>query len=547
MKNKKFIEKAKQKHDNKYDYSLIDYNGSTKVIKIICKTHNNIFEQSPVDHLRGRMGCKLCNGKIIIDTNSFIKKSKEIHGDKYNYSLSKYVHSNLKVIINCPSHGEFTQLPSNHISGQGCPKCKGLKITEKKSLTTDKFINKASIKHNNYYDYSLVDYIHSKNNIKIICPRHGEFEQQAVAHLRGKGCVKCAIERTKKNLTKTKDEFITEAVKIHGKKYDYSLVDYINSHTKIKIICSKHGEFEQVPYDHITNHGCINCSTSVSSQETEINKFLIDSGIKTIQSSMSIIKPHQLDIFIPSHNIAIEFNGLYWHNELKLPNDYHLNKTELCKKEGIRLIHIFEDEWLNKKDIVKSRLKNILGLTTNKIYGRKCNIKEVSVKDSKEFLNSNHLQGSTNSNVRIGLYYNEELISIMLFNKPRLGIGADYNGYELTRFCNKLKTSVIGGADKLLQYFIKTYKPNKIKSYADRRWSEGNLYEKLGFNVLNINKPNYWYIIGKNRKHRFNFRKDKLKDDGFDMENHTEHQIMLNRKIYRIYDCGTISYGLIVK
>jgi len=259
---------------------------------------------------------------------------------------------------------------------------------------------------------------------------------------------------------------------------------------------------------------------------------------------MSIIKPNQLDIFIPSHNLAIEFNGLYWHSEQYKPNNYHLNKTESCEKQGIQLIHIFEDEWLFKQDIVKSRLLNIIGLTQNKIYARKTEIKEVLSLQSKEFLTKNHIQGSINAGIKLGLYYNDELVSVMLFNKPRLGIGTSYDGYELSRFCNKLNTNVIGGADKLLKYFIKSYQPNQIISYADRRWSQGNLYEKLGFELKVVNKPNYSYICGKIRKHRFGFRKELLKKEGFDTINKTEHQIMLDRGIYRIYDCGTKTYQL---
>jgi hypothetical protein len=261
---------------------------------------------------------------------------------------------------------------------------------------------------------------------------------------------------------------------------------------------------------------------------------------------MSIIKPHQLDIFIPSHNLAIEYNGLYWHSEEFLKNNYHLNKTIECEKQGIQLIHIFEDEWLHKQNIVKSRLLNILGLIKNKIYARKTEIKEISSIQAKNFLDNNHLQGFTNSTIRIGLFYDNELISVMLFNKPRLGIGSSYDGYELTRFANKLNTSVIGGASKLLKHFINTYQPKEIISYADRRWSQGDLYKKLGFIETHINKPNYWYVINKNRKHRFGFRKHSLKEKGFDI-NKTEHEIMLERGIYRIYDCGTITYSLINK
>ncbi len=325
---------------------------------------------------------------------------------------------------------------------------------------------------------------------------------------------------------------------------DKSQHEYFNSHTKVKIICPIHGEFEQVPYDHVTEHGCNKCTTSVSGIETEINDFILSKSIKTITSSMSIIKPNQLDIYIPSHKIAIEFDGLYWHSELHKDKNYHLNKTELCEAKDIQLIHIFEDEWIYKKDIVKSRLNNILGLTENKIYARKCIIKEVSSKNSKLFMDENHIQGYTNSSVKLGLYYNDELISLMLFSKPRLGVGVKHDGYELTRFCNKLNTNVIGGASKLLKYFINNYKPKQIISYADRRWSQGGLYERLGFNQISINKPNYSYIIGKTRKHRFGFRKDILIKEGYD-SNKTEHEIMLERRIYRIYDCGTITYKLI--
>jgi len=285
----------------------------------------------------------------------------------------------------------------------------------------------------------------------------------------------------------------------------------------------------------------VKCTSSISNKENDINDFLVSIGVETITSSMSIIKPYQLDIFIPSHNIAIEYDGLYWHSELYKDKNYHLHKTELCNRMGIQLIHIFEDEWLNKEEIVKSRLRNILGLTSELIHARKCEIRDVSASESKIFLDNNHLQGSISVSIRLGLYFNDELVSIMLFNRPRVGIGSKYDGYELSRFCNKLNTNVIGGASKLLKHFIKVYKPNEIISYADRRWSSGDLYEKLGFMLTHNNKPNYWYINNKKREHRFKYRKDKLIKEGFDKDK-SEHEIMLERGIYRIYDCGTITY-----
>jgi hypothetical protein len=416
-------------------------------------------------------------------------------------------------------------------------------FNKNKVLGNEEFIKRSKLKHGDKYDYSLVNYIDSKSKVKIICPIHGEFEQAAVSHVRGKGCKQCGTNTVRNKLKFDINKFIDNAKKTHGDKYDYSLVEYFNSHTKVKIICPIHGEFEQVPYDHVTEHGCNKCTTSVSSIETEINDFITSLSFDTITSSMSIIKGHQLDIYIPSKNIAIEFDGLYWHSELKKDKDYHLNKTELCEEKDIRLIHIFEDEWLNKQEIVKSRIKNILGITENQIYARKCKIMEIDNNTSINFLNDNHIQGSVNGSIRLGLFYNNELISLMIFNKSRLGIGKKHDGYELSRFCNKLNFSVVGGASKLLKHFIKEYNPKTIISYADRRWSQGDLYKSLKFKEISINKPNYWYIFGKHRKHRFGFRKDKLIKEGYD-GNKTEHEIMLDRGIYRIYDCGTITYKL---
>lgn len=479
----------------------------------------------------------------------FIQKCVDKFGNRFTYK--HYFDSKTKIDILCNEHNEyFKQTPAEHLRGKnGCIICqknrkKPKAIIQPKILGNTRFIEKSIKIHGDKYNYIMVKYEKSNIKVTIICPIHGIFEQYPYSHLRGKGCEKCGKLNATNKLTSNIIDFIDKSIKVHGDVYDYSLVNYKNSQTKVSLICDKHGVYEQLPYDHLCGHGCNKCTSSISKAEFEINNFILNLGLKTITSSMSIIKPNQLDIYIPSEKIAIEYNGLYWHSEEFINKNYHLNKTVLCENKNIQLIHIFEDEWLFKKSIVKSRLINLFGLTSNKIYGRKCLIKEISSNYSKAFLDENHIQGNINSSINIGLFYNNELVSLMTFNKPRLGIGTTYDGYELSRFCNKLNTSVIGGADKLLQYFIKIYHPKQIISYADRRWSQGGLYEKLGFIKTNINKPNYSYIIGKNRKHRFGFRKEILKKYGFDIKNKTEHQIMLDRGINRIYDCGTITYKL---
>jgi hypothetical protein len=490
---------------------------------------------------------KLINNKNNVkkELNVILNEMNDKHNYFYDYSLVDYKNNYTKIKIICPTHGMFEQSPRKHLSGQGCSKCGKEKTKNKLTKTNDSFKNEANIIFNYFYDYSLVDYENNNTKIKIICPTHGVFEQLPSNHLSGKGCIKCSYEKRGLNSRETYESFSEKSNLIHSNYYDYSLVEYETCKENINIICPKHGVFEVTPDSHINkSQGCVKCNIGNSKTQVEINYFLSTLGILFEDNNRVILNGKELDIYIPSHNIAIEFNGLYWHSELYKDNNYHLNKTIECEKQGIKLIHIFEDEWLHKQDIVKSRLMNILGLTSNKIYARKTVVREIDSTIAKKFCYSNHIQGYVNSKYKIGLYYDGELVSVMLFNLIRKNktILID-NQIELVRFCNKLNTSVIGGADKLLKYFIKTYKPKEITSYADRRWSQGDLYNKLGFTFVHHSKPNYSYIIGNNRKHKSNYKKSNLIKDGFDGTK-TEHEIMLSRSMYRIYDCGLKKYVL---
>ena len=289
---------------------------------------------------------------------------------------------------------------------------------------------------------------------------------------------------------------------------------------------------------------CNPISKNISGLEIELENFIKNNYDGLIKfSDKEIIKPLELDIYLPELKLAFEFNGLWWHNELNKENNYHLNKTEECEKNNIQLIHIFEDDWLYKKDIVKSIILNKLN-KSKKIWARKCQVKEISNNVYRDFLDNNHIQGYINSKIKIGLYYNNELVSVMGFGNYRIAMGkkkTNRGEYELLRFCNKLSTNIIGGASKLFKYFTEKYKPIEITTYADRCWSKGELYKTLGFNFVSKTQANYYYIIEGIRNFRFNFRKDKLIKQGFD-SNKTEHQIMLERGIYRIYNSGNLKF-----
>jgi len=245
----------------------------------------------------------------------------------------------------------------------------------------------------------------------------------------------------------------------------------------------------------------------------------------------------EIDIYLPELKFGIEFNGLYWHSNEFKENNYHLNKTLYFMKNGIRIMHIFEDDWDLKQDIIKSQIKNVLGLTENKIFARKCKIRELY--NIKNFLNENHIQGSDKSLIKLGLYFNDELISVMTFDNFEGRKKMEKDGWNLSRFCNKLNYNVVGGASKLLNYFIKNYNPLRIISYADRIWSEGNLYYKLGFKLISETNPDYKYIIENKRIHKSNFKKTKLNTQL------TESLEMKNRGINKIYDCGKLKFELI--
>jgi hypothetical protein len=298
---------------------------------------------------------------------------------------------------------------------------------------------------------------------------------------------------------------------------------------------------------------CVKCNpigSGSSGLENNVKVFLTSLNINNIIfNDTKILNGKEIDIFLPDYNIGIEFNGIYWHSDLFKTKTYHLNKTKLANDKGVKLIHIFEDEWMFKSDIVKSRIINLLKLTPNKIFARKCVIKELSNTECKEFLNENHIQGNVYSRYKIGLFFNDELVSVMTFGGVRSIMSSKntLSGYELSRFCNKLNTNVIGSASKLLNYFIKVYKPNRIVSYADVRWSgidpENTIYTTLGFTYKHTSKPNYWYVKNEFRYHRGNFTKQSLIKEGFDSTK-TEKEIMVERNYNRIYDCGHLVYEI---
>jgi hypothetical protein len=324
-----------------------------------------------------------------------------------------------------------------------------------------------------------------------------------------------------------------------------------------KLLCKKCGNhFEISKWNlHQRNESgfinpCTICSpigTAKSGLEDFIRSELDRNDINYEEKDRKILKGKEIDFLIPEFKIGIEVDGIFWHSNKFKDNQYHKVKTELAEEMGIKLIHVFEDEIVYKKDLVKSRIESILGIYKEKIYARKCQIREVDPTTANNFLEINHMQGRCGAKIRLGLFYKDRLVSLMTFGDMRKNLGKNKTEghWELIRFCNEKGVSVIGGASKLLSNFIEKNKPKKITSYCDRRWSDGKFYQKLGFSLEAKTPPNYWYFSTNDmkRQNRFKYRKDILVRDGYDPLQ-SEASIMHERGFFRIYDCGNFRFTL---
>lgn len=314
--------------------------------------------------------------------------------------------------------------------------------------------------------------------------------------------------------------------------------------------------------EYLTKADAQDCITrSRSLMEDTIADFItsLDNNIRIIHNDKTQIKPFELDLYLPDYNIAIECNPTCTHNSSFTdpwggkPKSrlYHQQKTDACNSKGIFLFHVFGYEWEYNKDVILSMISNILGKNPIKIYARKCDVREVSSKDARRFLNENHRQGNTNSKIRLGLYEDDKIVSIMTFGKFRATIGTGTEDlsdcWELSRFCSLKYTTVIGGANKLFNYFIKHYTPRRIRSFSDRAHTRGTIYSTLGFEEIRKSDPNYLWVYIKTNKgfHRYSAQKKNivkfLKDPSIDTSK-TEKEIMEEHKFAKVYDSGTITW-----
>lgn len=478
-------------------------------------------------------------------TEEIIELAKNTHGDFYIYDKTIYKGKRKKIIITCPIHGDFEQYPYDHIHGCGCQECANIHRREKRLKEKEQFIKDARKIHGNKYDYSLVDYKGSDIDVIIICPIHGKFKQKPKHHLLGSGCQKCGKENCSEKQRLPKETILKRSKETHNNKYKYLPLNNLTVSDRMGVICPIHGIFVQRIEDHMRGCGCPSCSNQNSKAEEEICSLL--NGIKFERRNRDLIDGKEIDIYIPSIKLGIEYNGLRWHTDFGFGRDknYHINKLQKCNEQGIKLIQIFEDEWINHREIVESKLKHIIGIDNNKpkIFARNCEVKVINYNDAKKFLEKNHIQGETHSTIYLGLYYNNSIVAVMSFLEEK------ENMWNLNRFATNINYNCIGAGGKLFKFFINNYSYKEIKSFADRRWTTdvyNNLYTKLGFTFNYFTKPDYTYFNPKidkyKRFHKFGFRKQTLHRKYNLPLSMTETEMIKSLDYDRIWDCGLIKY-----
>ena len=476
-----FLNNCIKTHSNIYDLSKIVYVNARTPITVICSLHGE-FVTKPINFIGGKTGCPKCAGRGV----DWIDRFKEIHGETYDYSYVVYKDYKKPVKIICHAHGEFLQTPDNHYRNrQGCPKCKGKRITLAKQLLFSEFIERANHIHNNKFTYVCANWESLlKSSVDIICS-HGMYTQTAVNHLAGKvPCQKCGNMKSKE---------------------EQAIADYLKIFTTVD------------------------------------------------QRNRSILKPKEIDIHLPEKDLAIEYSGMFWHShgteeEERKNKNNHYNKYVNCANNGIRLITIYESEWLERPYAIKRLLRNAIGKSKGKLMARKCELKKVDHKAAVSFYEKYHPQGGAGNGEHYGLYWNNKLVACMRFTYGINDRGVSANRvWTLSRYATRVTIS--GGASKLFKAFIQEHNPTEVKSFSDNRYFSGGMYTQLGFDLEEDSKPDYqvWSRkAGLKAKSQYQRRciQTRLKEHGFDeqydaeTDDRSEREMTYFMGARRIYDCG---------
>lgn len=540
--NDDFIAVAKKTWGDRWDYSQTIYTGMRNPIDVICPKHGKFSTQAQ-SHINGTMSCKGCSPiNERMSRGKFIRDATEFYGDTLDLSKTPAVIKNVydNVTVTCVKHDfDATRSVRQILRGyNGCDYCS----TAGKVTSREVQIFRAQEIWGERWDYSMLpDKPKVTEKHTFICREHGPFQQTLDAHLVGKvGCDACHLTNRRMTLA----EFITKSQEIFGPdRYDYTNARFIHEEgklTQVIIACPQHGEFTYTTFAHFQkNEGCVSCRTMFgsSAKEKALGEFVSSLGFEVELGNRKILNGKEIDIFIPALNVGIEFNGIYYHSNTFLSDDYHAKKYLLAKAAGIRLLQIWEDDWDKRRNAIERHIKNVLGVSNErKVYARNTSVVSVSTMKAREFFEENHIQGFVPSSLYFGLAdENKEVVAMIALKKEK-------GNLVLTRYATAY--AVPGGHSKLVSYVEKTQDYGKLITFADLTFSEGKLYEATGWILDGELKPDYAYVRGSVRRHKFSFRKANFKSDPslIYVEGMTEAKLAEMNNIPRVFDAGKLRF-----
>lgn len=524
-----------------------DYTNLTTKARHTCNKCGYTWSVQPNNLLNGQ-NCPGCHQNGNTKSVDVLKKRIQ---DKYdrsgkNIKVVSVLRTNtvqirlkqiVQVTLNCICGHVWETSYANACSTSGCPKCAGL------VSTVEDLIEKLRLKFGDSLAYSKVEAKSLFDTVTVICPKHGDFSSKVIQLLQRKhGCIECAKEKVTKSHLWDTNRFIEEARRVHGEEYNYDSVIYQHSHTPVLVVCKKHGPWSVVPYNHLhSGSGCPSCSTTVSKPHKVFIEILDIKGVNYESNVRGLIGKKELDIYLPDNNAAIEINGSYWHSDLYLPKNYHYDKALACKKIGIRLIQFWDYEIYDKRSIVLSILRNLVG-RSKRVFARKLTLCWLDTPVANLWFDAHHMQGRVyGSSKTVALLQGDKILCAAAFGSTRYSKLADW---ELLRFANHIGYSITGGASRLFKEFQRNFNPTSVLSYADLRYSQGGLYRNLGFVLHHKTPPNYIYTGNNERISRYKAQKHRLKHLlGSDFDpTLSEVENMKLHGYFRVYDAGNLCY-----
>lgn len=540
-----WVEACTEVHRGAYDYSRalerVQDKGVWKV-RVLCPEHGE-FLQSPAKHKSGQ-GCPVCAGTRIVNPLETLRRIYPDFGFSDDLVVSG---SKDKLTLTCHEHGEFvatfnqlTQVRARnkHVKSP-CPTCNSATSGMWRALGNGEILRRLQVK---FPDYVFIPHASMRvmDKVRYVCPRHGESSSVINDLLDGHGCSACGAEARKRRIMEvvgvTPLQNVLDVFTSHGGTLIPHLSTINRTHGKVRVSCVRHGGFEIDLYTLKAGHGCLRCKGRVSKGESELTEWLKTLGVKVVTQERRLLERGEVDIYLPDHGLAIEYCGLYWHGDTEWGRKdrwYHLNKMKDAGKAGVRLITLFEDEWLDRPQAVKETLRSALGLT-DRVLARKLHLERVEWAKVAPFYDALHLQGAGSPcGENYALMSDGTVLAAASFKNDRFGTC----DYELVRYASSRQ--VVGGFARLLAAFSKGKAGSTLVSYCDMRWFSGGAYARNGFVLAGLSEPGYWWCKANKRYSRFRYQKHKLEGllPVFDAAL-SESENMCNNKFWKIWDCG---------